>query len=440
MHPENCSNTHLAESGLPRPEFTASIRHLKVFERVAHLQSVRRASEDCHLSQPAVTQAIAKLEKQLGETLLDRRASGSYLNKSGEIFYRRVQRFFVQIEEALVELGVPNGSAQAARIASRITWSQIRSLVSIVENGSFAHAAGALGVSQTSLHRAARELERTLRTALYVQTASGIMAAPAAVQFARKLKLALREVQWGVDELDAAKGNFGGEIVIGAMLLAGSVILASVLNEFAAVYPNANVRVLNGNAEDMLRYLRSGDVDFVVGLLRDPTPDDLIAEALAETPYVIAARHGHPLLEKKDITLDDLANYDWVIGTPGAIRRSRFEQIFAGRRRPQTRIATCSVTTIRLLLENSNRLTLLTSYELMYEDDALTAVPFGPLDPPPSIGLTMRMNWLPTQLQANFLDLYQKRVVGSLRMTKELSTKLKSMGIRLHADGERSPP
>jgi LysR family transcriptional regulator of gallate degradation len=83
------------------------------------------------------------------------------------------------------------------------------------------------------------------------------MATPAAAQFARKLKLALREVQWAVDEVDAAKGNFGGEIVIGAMLLAGSVVLASVLNEFASEYPNANIRVLNGNAEDMLRYLRA---------------------------------------------------------------------------------------------------------------------------------------------------------------------------------------
>jgi len=257
MHPESFSDAHSSESGAQDAGFTASIRHLKVFERVAHLQSVRRASEECHLSQPAVTQAVAKLEKQLGETLLDRRASGSYLNKYGVIFHRRIQRFFAQIETALVELGVPNGEAQVSRVASRINWSQIRGLVSIVENGSFAHAAAALRVSQTSLHRGARELERTLRTALYVQTASGIMATPAAAQFARKLKLALREVQWAVDEVDAAKGNFGGEIVIGAMLLAGSVVLASVLNEFASEYPNANIRVLNGNAEDMLRYLRA---------------------------------------------------------------------------------------------------------------------------------------------------------------------------------------
>ena len=70
--------------------------------------------------------------------------------------------------------------------------------------------------------------------------------------------------------------------------------------------PNANIRVLNGNAEDMLRYLRCGDVDFVIGLIRDPAPPDLVNEALAETPYVVVARHGHPLTEKRNVTLDDL--------------------------------------------------------------------------------------------------------------------------------------
>ena len=414
------------------PAFLPSIRHLKVFESVAELHGVRKASEECHLSQPAVTQAIAKLEKQLGVALLERRASGSYLNAFGVLLQRRVQRMFAYIEQALIELGVPNGYAPVSRIASCITRSQVRSLISVVENGSFANAARALAVSQTSLQRAARDLERTLRTPLYLQTASGIVAAPAAAELARKLKLGLREIEWGVDEIEAARGNIGGEIVIGAMLLAGSVILASVLNEFVAAYPNANIRVLNGNAEDMLRYLRCGDVDFVIGLLRDPTPEDLVNQALAETPYVIVARHGHPLTEKRSVTLDDLAEYDWVIGTPGAHRRTRFEQLFAGRRRPPARIATCSLPTIRLLLAESDRLTLLTSYELIYEDDGLASVPFGAIEPAPSIGLTMRENWLPTQLQKNFLELIQKRIVGSLELTDKLGQELKSMGRRHH--------
>jgi DNA-binding transcriptional LysR family regulator len=412
-------------------EFPISIRHLKVFNSVAHLNGVRRASDECHLSQPAVTQALAKLEEQIGATLLERRASGTYLNQIGIIFHRRTQRLFAQFEQALIELGVPAGPIPVNGLAGRISKSQVRSLIAIVENGSFAQAARALGVSQTSLQRAARDLERTLRTPLYAQTAAGIVATPAAAEFARKIKLALREIELGIEEVEAAKGNVGGEIVIGAMLLAGSVVLASVINEFVSKYPKANVRIMNGNADDMLRYLRTGDVDVVIGLLRDPGSGDLIHRALAETPYVVVARHGHPLLEKKQVTLDDLADYDWIVGTPGATRRNHFNQLFKGQRRPDSRIETCSLPTIRLLLTQSDRLTLLTSYELIYEEDALTAVPYGAIEPVPCFGLTMRENWLPTQLQASFVDLIQSRIVGALTPTT---------GLRRHLPMARSKP
>src|SRR5882757_7044128 len=401
----------MTDSSSQRRALSTSIRHLKVFDSVAHLHGVRRASDECHISQPAVTQAIAKLEEQLGVTLLERRASGSYLNPFGIIFHLRTRRLFDQFEQALMELGIPSGPIPIPQLAARISRSHIRSLIAIAENGSFAQAARALRVSQTSLQRAARDLERTLRTSLYAQTASGLMATPAAAECARKIKLALREIQWGIDEVEAARGNIGGEIVIGAMLLAGSVMLASVINQFVSAYPNANVRILNGNADDMLRYLRTGDVDVVIGLLRDCVSDGLVQQTLAETPYVVVARHGHPLNEKTEVTLEDLADYEWIIGTPGATRRTRFDKLFAGRRRPHARIETCSLPTIRLLLSQSNRLTLLTSYELIYEEDALAAVPFGPIEPIPCIGLTMRETWLPTQLQANFISLIHRKIV-----------------------------
>jgi len=44
---------------------------------------------------------------------------------------------------------------------------------------------------------------------------------------------------------------------------------------------------LNGNAEDMLRYLRTGDVDVVIGLVRRSSSDGLVHQTLADTPYVV---------------------------------------------------------------------------------------------------------------------------------------------------------
>jgi LysR family transcriptional regulator of gallate degradation len=396
---------------------SVSLRHLKLFESVGRLCGVRRASEECHLSQPAVTQAVGKLEEQIGAGLLERRASGSYLNELGVIFQRRVERLFAQVEAALVDLGI--APYHAPVLASRITRSQIRSLIAIFENGSFAQAARALAISQASLNRTARDLERNLQLPLYHRTASGIVVTTAGAEFARKLKLATREIEWGIEEVDAARGRCGGQLVVGAMQGAGSYLLASVLNEFMSDFPEANIRISNGSAADMLRTLRGGDVDLVIGLLSNPGPEDLVQEPLVQTPFAIVARQGHPLLKKRKVTLDDLAAYDWVVGTAGSGRRVCFETLFSGRTLPPAKIETYSLPVIRLLLTHGDSLTLLTSYELMYEDDALAPVSYGQIKPVPSLGVTARTDWLPTQLQTSFLRLIRERVTATLPSAKE---------------------
>ena len=50
-----------------------NLRHLRAFQAVARLGSVGQASASINISQPAVTQAIAKLEYQIGAPGFDRR-------------------------------------------------------------------------------------------------------------------------------------------------------------------------------------------------------------------------------------------------------------------------------------------------------------------------------------------------------------------------------
>src|SRR5579862_8621255 len=153
------------------------------------------------------------------------------------------------------------------------------------------------------------------------------------------------------------------------MPLAGSVLLGSVLQEFLSTYPEVSVRISSSNAEDLLNNLRVGNVDLVIGLIRDPTPRDLVCEPLVETPYVVVGRHNHPLTKKGRVTSDDLAAYDWVVGTPGASRRVCFDNMFAKRKKPRAAIETSSSAILHTLINQSDRLTLLTTYELRCESN-----------------------------------------------------------------------
>lgn len=386
-----------------------SFRQLKLFESVGRLASVRRGSEECNLSQPAVTQAISKLEQQIGELLLERRSSGSYLTEAGKVFHLRVQRMFDQMADAFLAFGAASSPQTAAGLVNRISRSQVRSLIGLVETGSFAAASEILGLTQASLQRAARDFEGNLRRPIFLRAATGVLVSPEGIELGRKLKLATQEIEWGIREVEATRSGHASQIVIGALPFGGALLLASVLDEFVAQHPNTDVRIVSEGASEMRRRLRAGDVDILVGIVPDSSESDLINESLAKTPYEIVCRPGHPLANRPRLSLDDLARYEWIVGAEGSSRRKCFDLLFTRGPVPRASITTSSLPIIHELLAGSDRLTVMTSYEINRDSGSLAVLPFGPLDPSPSIGMTTRPGWLPTRLHKDFMDLLRER-------------------------------
>lgn len=64
----------------------------RVFYVVAKHKHMTKASEELHISQPAISQSIKKLENQLGGTLFLRSNKGMELTKEGEMFFDYVKR------------------------------------------------------------------------------------------------------------------------------------------------------------------------------------------------------------------------------------------------------------------------------------------------------------------------------------------------------------
>lgn len=405
------SNPNKQLAAATEPADAISFRQLKLFESIGRLNSVRQASEECNLSQPAVTQALAKLEQRVGATLVERRASGSYLNGAGQIFLQRVQRFFTQTEQALIGLGVPGGISGAKAIANRLSRSQIRCLIAIVDHTGFAKAAEMLALSPASLQRATRDLEGNLRRSLFHRSAVGMLVGPQGSEFGRRMKLALQEIDWGIREIEAARGGFVTELSIGGMPFGGSILIASALNAFVRAYPQVNVEVAIENAPAMLRSLRSGGVDMVVGLLPQAPGREFNCDAFAQTPFSVVGRPHHPLLRKGKVTIDDLLGYDWVVGTEGSSRRACFEKLFHGQCKPRAPISTCALPGLHNLLAGSDRLTLMTSYELNQDHAGLAEIPCQSIDLVPTMGITMRTGWLPTSMHRDFIEIVRRQSV-----------------------------
>src|SRR5438128_1262824 len=195
---------------MPRtPHRLPSLQQLRVFEAVASHESFSTAARTIHLSQPSVTLAIRQLEQKVGAPLFDRRRTGCYVTSAGAIFLPRVTRMLSQTRHALCEpiVGQPFvDRASVTALERKITDAQARSLIAISESVSFDDAARRIEITEPSLHRSARTLERILRRTLYRRTAQGYTTTPPATELARRFKVAARELEYGMDEIGAERG------------------------------------------------------------------------------------------------------------------------------------------------------------------------------------------------------------------------------------------
>lgn len=76
----------------------SNLDYYKVFYYVANRGSVTGAAEALSISQPAVSQAIKQLEKQLGVALFHRAAKGVRLSPEGQLLFEYVSKGYEQIE------------------------------------------------------------------------------------------------------------------------------------------------------------------------------------------------------------------------------------------------------------------------------------------------------------------------------------------------------
>lgn len=91
---------------------------LKYFQIVAQYEHMTRAAEELHIAQPSLSQAIARLEEDLGIPLFDRQGRRIQLNQFGRAFLRHVERAFAELDEGRKEVtdlaGLEQGSISLA--------------------------------------------------------------------------------------------------------------------------------------------------------------------------------------------------------------------------------------------------------------------------------------------------------------------------------------
>jgi LysR family transcriptional regulator of gallate degradation len=367
-----------------------NLRHLRAMAAITRLGSISAAAQAISITQPAVTQAMAKLESQLEQELFERCPYGMVPLPAAQVFTPRVE-------------------AALAHIASRrVTMAGVRAMIALADAGSYAGASAATGLAQPSIHRVIRDLSLALKRTLVERRGKGIALTEQGKRTARAFRLARAELESGVHELATLRGRETGRITVGAMPLCRARLLPAAVTTYQSRYPDTEVVIVEGSFRELIEPLRDGAIDVMIGALRDTSVgDDLVQEPLFVDRPVVLGRKNHPLARRNARTgIGELSAFPWVISAAGTPLRIQWENMFTNVVPPRIPIESASVLANREILRKSDFLTLLSPDQVAVELEAgwLVKICDAPGNLERTIGNTIRAAWRPTALQSAFLN------------------------------------
>jgi len=386
--------------------FALNLRHLRALSAMVEYGTLSAAATRIGLSQPALTQGLSKLERQLGGALFDRRPDGLVATAAGRAMADRADAAFRQLAGAS-RCGA--GTRGFARPDQLMTATQLDAFLHVADAGSFSGAASAAGLSQPALHRAVRDLEQVIGMPLVERRGRGIALTDRGRRMARGVRLAQGELAAGIAEVSANPAGTG-RIAIGAMPLSRALVLPRALAAFTRAAPEVVIDVVEGSWRELVDPLQDGALDLLVGALRETPPPGLDQRPLFADRLAVIARAGHPLAAVARPSIEQLAAFPWIVGSPATPLRQQWHALFADRPLPAAPIECGSAMVIRGLLRDTDLLTLLSPDQVALEIQAGLLAAVGPAlaDSVRTIGLTTRADWRPSAAQAHLVSLIEQ--------------------------------
>jgi DNA-binding transcriptional LysR family regulator len=201
----------------------------------------------------------------------------------------------------------------------------LRTLVEVVRTGSFAEAARRLGYTPSAVSQQISGLERAAALSLFEREAHSVRATPAAELLAERAQEVLASFGALDDEIESISAGTVGRLRLGSFPTASAKVLPQGLAAFVREFPSVEIRLDEGEPDELLPALRSGDLDVALvyryDLVPRRWPERLVETELLHEDLLLLLPAAHPLAARQRIALADLDAQTWIAsreGTAGA--------------------------------------------------------------------------------------------------------------------------
>jgi DNA-binding transcriptional LysR family regulator len=188
---------------------------------------------------------------------------------------------------------------------------QLEYLVAIAEEGSVTRAAERLLVAQPSLSQQIAALEAELGGALLERLPRGVRLTSAGETFLSEARAAIAHADRARRSARMAFGLAAGELQIATIPSVAAGLLPQALRRWQQLHPSIEISLREFMHRRVLdEAIRDGYGDLAVGL--DPKDWPGPVEELGWEEFVLVLPEGDPLLSRKSIALEELADRKWI--------------------------------------------------------------------------------------------------------------------------------
>jgi DNA-binding transcriptional LysR family regulator len=201
---------------------------------------------------------------------------------------------------------------------------QIRYFLAIAHHRHFTRAAEEVFVAQPALSQQIKSLERELGVMLFDRSGHRVRLTEAGEAFHLWAERIAADAESAQAEMHEFAGLAQGRVVVGTIpaQMLGPVNLPTLLAEFHGRYPGIAIALREEFPDELIRSIRSGEIDLAFGAEMDTGPAaDIASRPIFADELVLIAGPGHAPSERRRVHLADLADETFVSFKRGSLIR-----------------------------------------------------------------------------------------------------------------------
>lgn len=246
-----------------------------------------------------------------------------------------------------------------------MTLNELRYIVAVARERHFGRAAEACFISQPTLSVAVKKLEEELGLSLFERRKGEVSVTPVGERIVAQAQRVLEEAggirqiaRQGQDQLD-------GPLRLGAIYTIGPYLLPHLIPQLAERAPKMPLIIEENYTASLSEKLKRGNLDVILISLPFDEPG-VLTMPLYREPFVLLIPSSHPLNQKPDFKIADLANEDVLLLGAGHCFRDQVLQVCpdcmrpgSGESSPAQTLEGGSLETIRYMVASGLGVTIL---------------------------------------------------------------------------------